>query len=84
MCNRQDQNTTAAAAQAAATKEKEATYLVIGAGTAGLSFIDSLLTLDANASHRHPCGSPFSTRWTLDQELSICAPPPGKLQLRCE
>mmetsp|Transcript_23288 Transcript_23288/g.38391 ORF Transcript_23288/g.38391 Transcript_23288/m.38391 type:complete len:562 (+) Transcript_23288:61-1746(+) len=27
-----------------------ATYLVIGAGTAGLSFIDSLLTLDANAT----------------------------------
>jgi len=50
MCNRQDQNTTAAAAEAAATKEKDATYLVIGAGTAGLSFIDSLLTLDANAT----------------------------------
>jgi hypothetical protein len=35
---------------AAATVTKEATYLVIGAGTAGLSFIDSLLTLDANAT----------------------------------
>eukprot|EP00984_Skeletonema_dohrnii_P016894 scaffold7576_cov123-Skeletonema_dohrnii-CCMP3373.AAC.1 len=50
MCNRQDQNISAAAAKAAATKGKEATYLVIGAGTAGLSFIDSLLTLDANAT----------------------------------
>jgi len=52
MCKQQDQdqNTTAAVAQAAATKGKEATYLVIGAGTAGLSFIDSLLTLDANAT----------------------------------
>jgi len=50
MGKQQDQNTTDAAAQAAATKEKEATYLVIGAGTAGLSFIDSLLTLDANAT----------------------------------
>ena len=47
---KQDQNISAAVAEAAATKEKEATYLVIGAGTAGLSFIDSLLTLDANAT----------------------------------
>jgi len=47
MCT-QDQTTsaTAAAPQAAAASD----YLVIGAGTAGLSFIDSLLTLDANAT----------------------------------
>jgi len=53
MCT-QDQST--AATRAAAQ------YLVIGAGTAGLSFIDSLLTLDANATvilvdrNSHPGG----------------------------
>ena len=29
---------------------KEAIYLVVGAGAAGLSFIDTILTLDANAT----------------------------------
>lgn len=53
MCKQEDPNTSADAATvpaAAASKVKEATYLVIGAGTAGLSFIDSILTLDASAT----------------------------------
>ncbi len=54
MCKQQDPNTAdadaATAPAAAASKAKEATYLVIGAGTAGLSFIDSILTLDASAT----------------------------------
>ena len=52
MCNpHQGQNETQSRVFAAHVGSKEeATYLVIGAGTAGLSFIDSILTLDANAT----------------------------------